>query len=166
MAAKEKRNAARVPVKTEPKGKPRSRRKGPLLGQLRAQLRVQSRSGARQRQAAYLSLLLLTLIYGAATVAWAVPVLIAVLYAGASIGCFIVYAIDKAAAREGRWRTPERTLLLLGLVCGWPGAVLAQLWLRHKSAKPAFQWLFWTTVALNLAGFVYLSSPWSFLRHF
>ena len=122
--------------------------------------------GFGQNRAGYLALLLLTLIYVTATLAWGVPLLIAVLYAGASIGCFLVYALDKSAAREGLWRTPERTLLLLGLACGWPGAVLAQAWLRHKSAKPAFQWWFWLTVALNLASFIYLASPLSFLRHF
>jgi uncharacterized membrane protein YsdA (DUF1294 family) len=154
---------AKAPAKAkagaEPKGRPRSRRKGAGIVQL------QTRGGLGQNRAGYLSLLVLTAIYGAATLAWHVSLLIAVLYAGASIGCFIVYAIDKSAARQGAWRTPESTLLLLGLACGWPGAVLAQAWLRHKSAKPSFQWLFWLTVVLNLTAFVYLASPWSFLRH-
>ena len=73
------------------------------------------------------------------------------LYACASLICFAAYALDKSAARAGRRRTPERTLLLLGLACGWPGAVLAQRWLRHKSAKRSFQLKFWFTVAMNVA---------------
>lgn len=74
------------------------------------------------------------------------------LYACASVICFSAYALDKSAARAGRRRTPERTLLLLGLACGWPGAVLAQRWLRHKSAKRSFQLKFWFTVVVNVAG--------------
>jgi uncharacterized membrane protein YsdA (DUF1294 family) len=75
-----------------------------------------------------------------------------------SVACFASYARDKAAAgqrpRRGQpapRRTPERRLLLLGLACGWPGGLLAQRLLRHKTAKPAFQALFWTSVAANLA---------------
>ncbi|WP_374582771.1 DUF1294 domain-containing protein [Pseudoduganella sp.] len=76
---------------------------------------------------------------------------LAALYALASVACFIAYALDKSAARHGRRRTPERTLLLLGLAGGWPGALAAQRLLRHKSAKTSFLLKFWLTVALNLA---------------
>lgn len=81
----------------------------------------------------------------------------ALLYLGASALCFAVYAHDKAAARAGRRRTPESTLLLLGLACGWPGALLAQRCLRHKSSKVAFLRKFWGTVALNVGAFAALS---------
>ena len=76
---------------------------------------------------------------------------IAAFYACASVVCYAAYALDKRAARTGRRRTPEQTLLLLGLACGWPGAFLAQRWLRHKSSKRAFQMKFWFTVVLNVA---------------
>lgn len=112
----------------------------------------------------YLSILLFAAIFGGAVLAWQVPLWIGVLYVLASIVCFSVYARDKAAARAARRRTPERTLLLLGLLCGWPGAVLAQQWLRHKSSKRAFQVAFWCTVACNLGVFVYLCAPLSFIR--
>ena len=78
-------------------------------------------------------------------------------YGIASVVCFIVYALDKSAARAGRWRIAERTLLMLGLCCGWPGAIVAQHWLRHKSAKPSFRRLFWVTVAVNVAGLAALA---------
>jgi uncharacterized membrane protein YsdA (DUF1294 family) len=88
----------------------------------------------------------------AALFAWfGLPWMLAAAYAVLSLACFIAYAVDKAAARARRQRTPERTLLLLGLAGGWPGAVLAQQWLRHKSAKTAFQVRFWATVAVNCA---------------
>lgn len=75
---------------------------------------------------------------------------LAALYAAASVVCFAAYAFDKAAARAGRRRTPERTLLLLGLAGGWPGGVLAQRLLRHKTRKQAFQTWFWACAAFNL----------------
>lgn len=70
-------------------------------------------------------------------------------YALVSLITFIVYARDKHAARRQRWRTQEKTLHLLALFGGWPGALLAQRTLRHKSSKTAFQTVFWGTVALN-----------------
>jgi uncharacterized membrane protein YsdA (DUF1294 family) len=87
-------------------------------------------------------------------------VIIAALYATSSLACFALYAWDKAAARAGRRRTPESTLLLLGLACGWPGGLLAQRWLRHKTSKFAFQWRFWCTVLLNAGLFAWLAAQW------
>ena len=81
---------------------------------------------------------------------------IAAAYAGMSLLTFIIYAIDKAAARAQRRRTPESTLHLLALAGGWPGALLAQKWLRHKSVKQPFRTVFWLTVVINVAGLVLL----------
>ena len=81
---------------------------------------------------------------------------IAAAYAGMSLLTFIIYAIDKAAARSQRRRTPESTLHLLALACGWPGALLAQQWLRHKSVKQPFRTVFWLTVVINVVGLVLL----------
>ena len=71
-------------------------------------------------------------------------------------------------AGRDAWRIRESALLLLGLLGGWPGAVLAQQWLRHKSAKPSLRNAFWLTVLVNTSLFVVLSSPrfgaWSLLR--
>lgn len=80
-------------------------------------------------------------------------------YTLASLVTFAWYAWDKSAAQQGRWRTAESRLLMLGLLGGWPGALLAQQWLRHKSSKPAFLRLFWLTVVLNLAALCLLYSP-------
>ncbi|MEO6031651.1 MAG: cold shock and DUF1294 domain-containing protein [Burkholderiaceae bacterium] len=91
---------------------------------------------------------------------WGVPGVVAAGYLVASLTCFLAYALDKSAARAGRWRTSEEALLLLGLAGGWPGAILAQQLLRHKSSKPSFRKAFWGTVALNIAAFVTLCSPW------
>lgn len=40
----------------------------------------------------------------------------------------------------------------MGLLCGWPGGLLAQRLLRHKTVKTSFQLAYWCTVALNVAG--------------
>jgi uncharacterized membrane protein YsdA (DUF1294 family) len=106
----------------------------------------------------YVVIALFALGYLAATLAWRVPIEVGAFYLGASALCFIVYAFDKAAARGGHWRISERSLLLCGLVCGWPGALLAQQWLRHKSSKISFRRKFWLTVALNVAAFVWLAA--------
>ncbi len=72
-------------------------------------------------------------------------------YAVISVIAYITYAIDKKAAIKNRRRVSEKSLHLLGVVGGWPGALLAQQRLRHKTQKTAFQVTFWLTVVVNLA---------------
>ncbi|CAH0265519.1 hypothetical protein SRABI118_03340 [Massilia sp. Bi118] len=105
----------------------------------------------------YLPILVFALLYGGTTFAWHVPPLVGAAYLVMSLVCFCSYALDKSAARKGERRTPESTLLMLGLFGGWPGAVLAQQWLRHKTVKQPFRQIFWFTVAANLAFFLWLS---------
>lgn len=90
-------------------------------------------------------------VIGLAAWAGALPPWLAGMYAAASLASYVAYASDKAAAGKGARRTPERTLHVLDLLGGWPGALVAQRQFRHKTAKPAFQWLFWSTVLANLA---------------
>jgi uncharacterized membrane protein YsdA (DUF1294 family) len=71
------------------------------------------------------------------------------LYSSASIITFGVYARDKTVARNGGWRIPESTLHLMSLVGGWPGALVAQVLLRHKTRKPSFLIGYWFTVIVN-----------------
>lgn len=89
------------------------------------------------------------------TLAGRLPLMIIVIYGTASAVTFLAYWIDKSAAQHGHWRTKESSLLLLGLVGGWPGAVVAQRSLRHKSRKESFQWTFWVTVVMNSAALVW-----------
>ena len=77
-------------------------------------------------------------------------------YVALSLLTFIAYALDKSAARRGAWRTSESTLLLLGLVGGWPGGLLAQETLRHKSKKTSFRVAFWITVVVNCAALAWI----------
>jgi uncharacterized membrane protein YsdA (DUF1294 family) len=76
----------------------------------------------------------------------------------ASAMTFIVYRRDKSAAIRYQSRTPEKTLHLLALVGGWPGAILAQRLFRHKSKKLSFQIIFWATVMLNCLVLAWLLS--------
>lgn len=86
---------------------------------------------------------------GACALAGKLPLAVVGLYAVASLLAFAVYAWDKAAAQGGRWRTQERTLHMIALFGGWPGALVAQRVLRHKSSKASFQVTFWATVLIN-----------------
>ncbi len=98
-------------------------------------------------------------LYATVALIWHVPAWVAGLYAGASLLCMLVYAADKSAAVAGRWRVSEGMLLMLGLLGGWPGALIAQQVLRHKSSKTSFRAEFWGTVVLNVCAFVVLNSP-------
>ena len=74
-----------------------------------------------------------------------------------SLLSFMMYAFDKSAAMNRRWRTSESMLLATGLLGGWPGALVAQGMFRHKSSKASFQSAFWTTVVLNCVAVGWLS---------
>ncbi|MGH8142821.1 MAG: DUF1294 domain-containing protein [Steroidobacteraceae bacterium] len=99
---------------------------------------------------------LFVLIVVARTLAGPLPLAVMAAYAVISVLTFLVYWLDKSAARHGRWRTKESSLLLLGLVGGWPGAVVAQTVLRHKTRKKSFQVAFWGTVVMNSVAFGWL----------
>lgn len=90
---------------------------------------------------------------------WRLPVWTAWVYAFMSLLTVAVYAKDKAAARDRRWRVSESTLHLLSLLGGWPGALLAQQALRHKTIKTSFRATFWCTVVGNLVLLAALCSP-------
>jgi uncharacterized membrane protein YsdA (DUF1294 family)/cold shock CspA family protein len=109
------------------------------------------------------SLFVLFLI--AATLAGRLPLAVIAAYGVVSVLTFLVYWFDKSAARHGQWRTKESSLLLLGLAGGWPGAVVAQRVLRHKSRKQSFQVPFWGTVVMNSValGWLATDSGWKFL---
>jgi uncharacterized membrane protein YsdA (DUF1294 family) len=109
---------------------------------------------------AFSGVLLFFLLLAAAVWGNRLPPMIIVLNAAASVMTFIVYARDKSAAQKDQRRTPEKTLHLLALVGGWPGAWLAQRVLRHKSSKVEFQRVFWITVLINCAALAFLSTSY------
>ena len=99
------------------------------------------------------------IIVGTSVLAGKIPPFILAFYIVASLLTFIMYAVDKSAAKKGRWRTQENTLHLLSLAGGWPGALVAQQKLRHKSMKRSFRSVFWVTVLLNCTVLVWLVTP-------
>jgi uncharacterized membrane protein YsdA (DUF1294 family) len=94
------------------------------------------------------------------------PLFILGIYLVASVLAYVAYAMDKAAAKSRRWRIAEDTLHIWGLIGGWPGALIAQQRLRHKTSKTSFQVMFWVTVVLNCCalGWLMTSSGVDFLR--
>ena len=84
------------------------------------------------------------------------PILVLALYAGLSVVTFVVYWEDKSSARKGTRRTPENTLHLLAVAGGWPGALIGQQTLRHKTQKVSFRVVLWLTIFANAGVFLSL----------
>ena len=53
---------------------------------------------------------------------------------------FIVYGIDKYRARNGKWRIPEATLLMLAVVGGSVGAWMGMKAWHHKTRHRKFRY--------------------------
>lgn len=67
-----------------------------------------------------------------------IPVVLA-WYAGASVVAAALCVIDKRAARRGARRIRERTLLRWEALGGFPGAMIAQRTVRHKTRKRSYR---------------------------
>jgi uncharacterized membrane protein YsdA (DUF1294 family)/cold shock CspA family protein len=113
-------------------------------------------AAARAGSAALAGAAVFLSLVAASVLAGRLPGTVLAVYLVASAVAFGVYAWDKSAAQNERWRTRERTLHLLALVGGWPGALAAQRLLRHKSRKRSFQVAFWMTVVANCSALVWL----------
>ena len=112
------------------------------------------RRAPRPTSASWLALLAFIVLYMVLNHLWDIPLWVAAAYAVLSIGSFFQYAIDKRAARLGRWRIPEATLQFTSFLGGWPGSIAAQQFLRHKTRKPAFLRDFWLFALFNTLGFL------------
>lgn len=121
---------------------------------------IQKNFPARRRAARVFAIPVFFLIFLLTDVFWRVSAWVGMLYLVFSVFCFVAYAIDKSAAKAGRRRMAESTLLAWGLFGGWPGAIMAQQLLRHKSNKPTFLAKFWISVAVNILAFLLLRSAW------
>ena len=138
------------------------RRNSPSAGRLQSS-RTPPQGWHASSGFSYGVLLVWLLLMLAAAVIWGVPRIFWLVYAGLSMLTFMAYWQDKWAAQKGQWRTPEKTLQTMALAGGWPGALLAQQWLRHKSSKTSFQLQFWLMVLINVAAVLWLCSPYG--RH-
>lgn len=84
------------------------------------------------------------------------PLMAIGVYGGVSCLTFLFYYVDKSAAKRGARRTPESTLHGLALAGGWPGALMAQQLIRHKSKKTGFIRMLWVTVLVNICLLLWL----------
>lgn len=63
---------------------------------------------------------------------------------------FILYAVDKRRAVKNQPRISQRTLHILSLLGGWPGAYLASRLFQHKTLELMFRFIFWIIIAFHL----------------
>lgn len=71
--------------------------------------------------------------------------------AAVNLVALALYGIDKAKARRGKWRIPEKTLLLLPLLGGSVGALAGMHLFRHKTKHWYFRWGIPAMLLLQLA---------------
>lgn len=64
---------------------------------------------------------------------WAIYYFVAV-----NVLTFLTYGFDKGRARADARRVPERTLILMAVIGGSVGALLAMQLFRHKTKKAKF----------------------------
>jgi uncharacterized membrane protein YsdA (DUF1294 family) len=78
-----------------------------------------------------------------------------------SVMAFVAYGVDKRLSIRRQRRISERTLHVLALLGGWPGAWLAQRVFRHKTRKTPFRVMYFCTVGLHAASVAALLYWWA-----
>ena len=68
-----------------------------------------------------------------------------------NLAAFAAFGADKWKARHDRWRIPERTLFLLALAGGSPGALAGMRVFHHKTRKWYFRFGIPALLILHLA---------------
>jgi len=66
---------------------------------------------------------------------------------------YFIYAIGKNKAKNNEYRISEKALLILSLLGGGIGALIAQQKLRHKNKKLSFLIPFWVSIFINIIWF-------------
>ncbi|MEP9089088.1 DUF1294 domain-containing protein [Enterobacter cloacae] len=90
--------------------------------------------------------LLLSTAIGSIFSAWPVAIWFLLI----NVLTMVIYGADKMAARKGMRRIPEVTLLVFGVVGGWPGAIMGQQIFRHKTQKQPFKTWFLMSVVVSI----------------
>lgn len=83
----------------------------------------------------------------------------------ANVLTLVIYGIDKTAARKTWRRVPESTLLVFGVVGGWPGAIVGQQLFRHKTQKQPFKTYFIISVLVSILVTVAIYRLYPFLSY-
>lgn len=77
-------------------------------------------------------------------------------FIGINAIAFVIYGIDKLKAKKGKWRIPERTLLLLAIIGGSIGAWLGiKVW-HHKTLHKKFKYGIPLIVIMQIAIVIYI----------
>lgn len=77
------------------------------------------------------------------------------IYGLMSVVTYCLYWIDKRRARAGAWRVSEAMLHGCASLGGWPGALLAQRVLRHKTQKTSYVLVLWTIIVMHVAAWAW-----------
>lgn len=80
-----------------------------------------------------------------------------VIYALNSLIAMLLYGFDKKAATQRQYRVPEKTLHLVELLGGWPGALFAIPLFRHKYRKGGFLIITGLIILAHVAFWTWLS---------
>lgn len=86
-----------------------------------------------------------------------VRTVLAVYLAAINTTAAVAACADKRRAIRGRWRIPERTLLLLGFFGGAAGELLVMLLIRHKTKHAKFMVLLPLFCLLHAALLIWLA---------
>ena len=79
-----------------------------------------------------------------------IPVILFVLLV-MNAAAFALMGIDKAKAKRGAWRIPEKTLFLVTALFGGLGGTLGMLFFRHKTKHWYFKFGFPVLLVLQMA---------------
>ena len=76
-----------------------------------------------------------------------------------NIAALALYGNDKRKAVKDKWRTPEKTLLLMGLVAPW-GSILGMKIFHHKTQKTKFKLNYVFAVLHVIIAVLLIYKPW------
>ena len=77
-------------------------------------------------------------------------ILLCAVLAAMNLLAFALMGIDKAKAKRGSWRIPEKTLFLAAALFGALGGTLGMKVFRHKTRHWYFRWGFPALLAVQL----------------
>ena len=67
-----------------------------------------------------------------------------------SLITYMAYAMDKKKAEKGKWRTKEKTLLLMSVFFGAIGGIIAMYTKRHKNKHWYFVFVNFVSLIIHL----------------
>jgi uncharacterized membrane protein YsdA (DUF1294 family) len=76
---------------------------------------------------------------------------------------FSLFWVDKRRAARDQWRIPERTLHVVEMLGGWPGAWAAQRVFRHKWRKTRYMVVFWAIAGAHLLAWAWWAEAFTWL---